>query len=235
MPDSTRIVVFAYNFPHKKTQDVLVRLWLEGFTVAHVLGADSVKLKIQPSSERSKIRHPVTIHPSVIAARMGVPFTVVPHNAPEAEELLRSIAPELGIVAGARILKPHIIKTFSKGIINFHPGLIPEARGLDALLWSILNGVPPGVTAHLIDERIDAGTVLIRQLVDVFEDDGLVDLSERLIDTQLEMLGSAIRCAVESGGTPLSPGSAYNRKMEPELEARAVAGVGEYVRRFRTC
>lgn len=234
MSRTLRIVVFAYNFPHKKTYDVLVRLKVEGYAVAHVLAADPVKLSIPPSSVRTKIRHPATVHPSVLADRLEIPYSVVPHNAPEAEALLRSLEPDLGIIAGARILKGHIIKTFARGVVNFHPGLIPEARGLDALLWSVLSDTPPGVTAHLIDEQIDAGTILIRQPIEVYEDDCLLDLSERLHDTQLEMLSPAIECALAGGGAALPPGSVYNRKMAPDQEAFAVAKVPEYVRRFKT-
>lgn len=234
LSQAASIVVFAYNFPHKKTYDILLRLLVEGYTVSHVLAADPVKLNIPPSSVRTKIRHPATVHPSVVARRFGIPYSVVPHNSPEAEQLLRSLAPELGIIAGARILKGHIIRTFGCGIINFHPGLIPEARGLDALLWSILGDIPPGVTAHLIDEQIDAGTILIRQPMEVYEDDGVFDLTERLHDLQLEMLRPAIEGALAGKGTPVPPGSLYNRKMAPEQEAQALAKVPEYVRRFKT-
>lgn len=234
VPQTASIVVFAYNFPHKKTYDMLLRLLVEGYAVTHVLAADPVKLSIPPSSVRTKIRHPATVHPSAVARRFGIPYSVVPHNAPEAEELLRSLAPDLGIITGARILKAHIIRRFSRGIVNFHPGLIPEARGLDALLWSILGDIPPGVTAHLIDEQIDAGRILIRQPMEVHEDDSIFDLSERLHDLQLEMLRPAIEAALAGEGTPLPPGSVYNRKMPPEQEAQALAKVPEYVRRFKT-
>ena len=52
MTDS--VVVLAYNFPHRKTQDFLFRLFAEGVSVGHVLAADPVKLKVhQVQSVRS--------------------------------------------------------------------------------------------------------------------------------------------------------------------------------------
>ena len=54
------------------------------------------------------------------------------------------------------------IKGLSKGIINFHPGLIPEARGLDTPQWCIYDGIPLGVTSHFIDSKVDAGRIIER-------------------------------------------------------------------------
>lgn len=142
------LVVFAYNFPHKKTQDVLVQLYLHGYRKVVVLAQDYEPLKVSGPAIRTKIRHRALLPPPAVAQSLGYAFHVVHHNSPEAVALLREFGPELGVIAGARILKKEVIVAFSIGIINLHPGLIPEARGLDALLWSILKDVPPGTTAH---------------------------------------------------------------------------------------
>lgn len=36
-------------------------------------------------------------------------------------------------------------------IINAHPGYIPVVRGLDSLKWAIVEGLPIGVTTHLLE------------------------------------------------------------------------------------
>ena len=226
------LVVFAYNFPHKKTQDILLHLFVHGYEVGLILAANPVKLNIPPHTIRTKIRHSALLHPQQISKRIGANYIVLPHNSREAEELLQQINPELGIIAGARILKNHIISKFSIGIINLHPGLIPEARGLDAMLWSIYKDIPLGVTAHLIDERIDAGRILLKETIPIYEDDTLLDLSERLYEKQLEMLVPAINSAYEGNFTLVSSQNPYNRKMPAELEQEVVNKLRDYIACF---
>lgn len=228
-----KLAVFAYNFPHKKTQDFLIRLFLEGYKIELVIASDPVKLKVPPPSIRTKLRHSALLPPKLVAERIGARYYVLPHNSPQAVEIVRTSGIDLGIIAGARILKKPIIDAFKIGIINFHPGLIPEARGLDAMLWSIYRDIPLGVTAHLIDEHIDAGTILIKQRIPLYPDDTLLDLSERLYETQLNMLKPAIEKALKGEGIQVDPlASSYNRKMPPDLEQVVLNKLPEYLRRM---
>lgn len=165
MTPSPRIALFAYNFPHKKTQDFLFRLLLEKFNVAAILAADPVKLNIPPSTIRTKLRPAALVHPRQIAERFDIPYYVIPHNDPGISQIVEQHALDLAVISGARILKEATIDLFPKGVINFHPGLVPEARGLDAMLWSIHGDIPLGITAHLIDKKIDAGTILFKRTI----------------------------------------------------------------------
>jgi len=221
MTDS--VVVLAYNFPHRKTQDFLFRLFAEGVSVGHVLAADPVKLNVAPSSIRSKLRHGALIEPAKVAKAIGAHYHVVPHQGNQINDLLDAIKPTIGVISGARILKRPVIDRFSTGIINFHPGLIPEVRGLDALFWSISKNVPLGVTSHLIDHQVDAGRLLERREIPLFTDDTIFDLSERLYETQIDMLVAAIERARTGEWEEINyEASGYNRKMPAEREAEIV-------------
>ncbi len=231
LPKDVPIVVFAYDFPHRKTQDFLFHLKVKGYRVQLVLGAPKRKLKIPPPSIRSKIRHQSLLHPAEIASAVGDPYQVVGRNGEQVPRLLQEYQVELGVIAGARILKPHVIQTVPRGIINFHPGLIPEARGLDAVLWSILEDVPLGVTAHLIDERVDAGTILLKRIIPIYPDDTLLDLTERVHELQLEILDEALERAVAGEGELVEYADSYHRKMPPELEKQVLEIVPTYVAR----
>ena len=230
MEDS--VVVLSYNFPHRKTQDFLFRLFAEGIRVEHVLAADPVKLNIPPSSIRSKLRHGALIDPAKVAKAIGANYHVVPHQGDQVDALLDEIKPAIGVISGARILKRPVIDRFSTGIINFHPGLIPEVRGLDALFWSICKDVPLGVTSHLIDHRVDAGRILERREISLATEDTLFDLSERLYETQVEMLVSAIGRACKGEWEQINyEATEYNRKMPIELEAGIVELLPAYLER----
>jgi len=185
-----KIALFAYDFPHRKTQDFMVRLYLERINVAWVFAAPWRKLPIPEPQLRSTIRHTGLVHPHDVAGRLRIPYTVMCHE--DVHNIMRSLDVDLGIIAGARILPQHIIDAFPAGILNFHPGLLPHARGLGALWTSLLNNIPLAVTAHLIDEYVDKGTIISAEEIQRFPDDTLFDLSERLHETQLAMLAPTI-------------------------------------------
>ncbi len=227
-----RIAVFAYNFPHKKTQDFLFRLFLEKFNVVAILAADPVKLNIPASTIRTKLRPTALVHPKKIAERFNVPFYAVSHNDIEISSIVKKHEIDLAIISGARILKEATINLFPMGVINFHPGLVPEARGLDAMLWSIYGDIPLGVTAHLIDKKIDAGKILVKQSIALHPDDTLLDLSERLNDTQIEMIAPAIQMALSGKGEFVDPNTNYNRKMPPEIEVTIDDLLPSYLQRM---
>lgn len=226
------VVVFAYNFPHRKTQDVLLCLRAANIEVAAVLAADRVDTGVAPSSVRTRTRGGWTAHPDQVARALGIRFHVMPHRGPEIERFLHGLQPSLGVIAGARILSSDVIDRFSIGVLNLHPGLVPEVRGLDSLLWAVQTDQPLGVTAHLIDERVDAGRVILRREIGIVPDDSVFDLSERLYGAQLEILPAAIELAragswVALGDLPPSLG-----KMPPELEDETLRRVPGYVVRF---
>jgi folate-dependent phosphoribosylglycinamide formyltransferase PurN len=219
--DVVNLAVFAYNFPHKKTQDFLFRLFADGIKPTVVLAANPIKLSIPESVLRVKPRHVDLIHPSIICRQMGIEYAIVEHNSEECRVLLNSLSIDIGLISGARILKKAIIDSVTKGIINLHPGLLPEVRGLDALQWAIHEGHPFGVTAHVIDERIDVGFIIQKKVVTEYADDTLVEVSLRLQETQTTMITEAIRL-LERG--PLGNlervgrDTILHRKMPPELE-----------------
>lgn len=217
-----RLAVFAYNFPHRKTQDFLLRLFLEKVDVALILAADPVNLGIPQASVRMKVRGGGgLIHPRIIAERLGWRYEVVEHNSGCTIELLREERIDVAVISGARILKANVIEAVPGGVINFHPGLLPEGRGLDAMQWAIYEDRPIGVTAHLIDSRVDAGLVLLKREIAVQLDDTVFDLSQRLMDVQSDMLPEAL-VKLAQGTTDLESVGRGNlhRKMPPEIEAQ---------------
>lgn len=227
-----KIAVFAYNFPHKKTQDFLLRMFLEGIKIDCIFAADPVELNIPKSTIRSKIRSSECVHPRKIAERLGIDYFVMPHDSKELINLAKARDINFAVITGARVLKSEIIKAFPLGILNFHPGLIPEARGLDAMLWSIYKDVPLGVTAHLIDEKVDAGLIISKEIIKIYKDDSIFDLSERLYEKQINMLVPAIFLALEKKYIATEISVPYNRKMSPEIEREVSNILPEYIKKI---
>ena len=98
----------------------------------------------------------------------------------------------MGIVAGARIINKSVIDKFKIGILNIHRGLLPENRGLDTIKWAVLKNLKQGITAHLINEKIDLGFMILKKEIKIFQDDSLIAINERLQNAELELLIKSI-------------------------------------------
>lgn len=103
-------------------------------------------------------------------------------NAPDSIARLREWSPDLIIFTGGNILRKELLELPRLGVLNVHLGLLPEIRGMSSPEWSLLNGVPVGVTLHYIDQGIDTGPILQRsEFPDAAGCESLSDLRNRLI------------------------------------------------------
>ncbi|MBN2336880.1 hypothetical protein JXL21_15095 [Candidatus Bathyarchaeota archaeon] len=101
-----------------------------------------------------------------------VPRYKVPHhNKRQCRELLEELKPDLGVLGGTRILRKRILQIPPDGMLNSHPGLLPEVRGSASAAWSIYYDVPIGSTCHFIDPDIDTGDIVARRVIPVHRGD----------------------------------------------------------------
>ena len=71
------------------------------------------------------------------------------------EEITLGIQADIGC-----ILKPSSINLFRDGIINFHPGDLPNYRGCSAPEWQLFEGNEVICSCHYIDHGIDTGNII---------------------------------------------------------------------------
>jgi phosphoribosylglycinamide formyltransferase-1 len=187
-----KICVFAYNFPHKKTQEGLYKLFQNDVKISHVILSDFEKLNIPTPKFRVGLKNMLYDDPKEICNRLNLNYSVTPHNSDDCEKFLNNEKFDLGIILGSRILNKKIINKFKIGILNMHPGLLPENRGLDNIKWGIINNIKQGVTTHLINEKIDLGVLVEKKTIDVFTDDTLIDIFLRIQNMELNMMISSI-------------------------------------------
>lgn len=233
-----KTVLFAYNFPHKKTQDFLNRLLLINQLPDLIIAADPVALSFPKQTIRISARHADLVHPRELAERFDIPYVVAAHNDAGTVDILREHDIERGIISGARILKEHIVDAVPGGIINFHPALLPEARGLDTVKWCIYHGIPLGVTAHFIDPRIDAGQLIQRMPMQVYADDTYIDLSLRITELQTQMIPDVL-AAVEGKMPSDFPAidvdkGMYNPPIDEDVEVFVQERFPDYLVKFKT-
>jgi methionyl-tRNA formyltransferase len=63
------------------------------------------------------------------------------------------------------ILNNEVLDLFPQKAINLHMSMLPCSRGAHPNFWSIAEGMPSGVTIHLLDEGLDTGNILIQREV----------------------------------------------------------------------
>jgi len=222
MLSNLKIGVFAYNWPHYKSQSGIFNLCFSGFKPEIAFCADPVELKFYRSKKRIGPKDLYVHNTRDLCDYFKIKNIVIKHNSTDCENIIRDMNLDVGVILGARILKEHIINAFNIGIINMHPGILPENRGLDNLKWAIIKGLKQGVTTHLVDANIDRGRMIDRQEISVYKDDTLVDIHMRLQSKEQEMLIDALKHLDVSRSVEdlplLSHGKNYHRSVPPEIE-----------------
>jgi phosphoribosylglycinamide formyltransferase-1 len=231
---SLKYVLFAYDFPHTKTKDFILLMKKLGYDISCIIAAPKVQLNLPESKIRTSVKSSEYFHPKCISKMLDIPYYVAPHNSNKSLKLLKKQGADVGVIGGARIISEKIIDTFSYGVINFHPGIIPENRGLDNLKWAIHLDIQQGVTAHFIDKRVDAGRIILKNQVPIYLDDTLFDTQQRLYETQLKLakptFDKIIGKKIED--FPLVRGGEVRSMMPNELEKDILKKFEKYKKKY---
>lgn len=102
----------------------------------------------------------------------SIPRYKVPHhNKNQCRVLMEELKPDLGVLGGTRIIRKRILEIPPDGMLNSHPGLLPEVRGSASPAWSVYYDIPIGSTCHFIDPKIDTGDIVIKRKIPVHRGD----------------------------------------------------------------
>lgn len=74
-------------------------------------------------------------------------------------EIIEKINPEYIVFGGQGIVKEPLLST--RKPLNIHPGILPDFKGLDPVLWTALAKKTFGATVQIMSEGIDEGDILI--------------------------------------------------------------------------
>jgi methionyl-tRNA formyltransferase len=131
--------------------------------------------------------------PSTLARTAGIPVVKVDNiNSAEAVAALRGWGADVAIYTGGGIVRKALLDALPGGILNAHLGLLPRVRGMSSPEWSLLLGVPLGVTIHLMDTGIDTGPLLLERRLPDPPPASLADARARLVALGVEGLLQAI-------------------------------------------
>lgn len=95
---------------------------------------------------------------------------------------LKTLEPDvICVVAYGKILPKEILDIPQYGCINVHASLLPQYRGAAPVQWSVLNGDKiTGVTTMYMDVGMDTGDMILKQEVEIGEDETTGELWDRL-------------------------------------------------------
>ena len=129
----------------------------------------------------------------VVAKRFGIPTWALSHKGMEREEFdhlldlaLREHDVQLVALAGyMRLLSPEFIRKWEGRILNIHPSLLPDYKGLDTHRRALDAGeVWVGCSVHLVTDELDGGPVLAQARVRVRERETVEQLAERVLQEE---------------------------------------------------
>lgn len=193
-----KIGVITYNAPHRKTQDLLLRL-----LGVEKMNPEDIIVYIFPYGRHiSEILNPLyphrpkTAHVNTedLCSFLGLQYIHTTDYKKMQENACQCLVSRF-LIAGAGIIPKEAIG--SVPIINAHPGYLPNVRGLDALKWAIYQGHPIGVTTHTISSFIDCGGYEIeKEIIDVRYHDTFYHVAERVYDTEIKLLARAAKMPI---------------------------------------
>lgn len=100
------------------------------------------------------------------------------------------------LIGYMRILSPWFVRKYKNRIINIHPSLLPKyAGGMDKDVHAeVLKNKEKitGATLHFVDERVDAGPIIMQKAVEIEENETVDSLKEKVQKAEQEIIIKAI-------------------------------------------
>lgn len=118
------------------------------------------------------------------------------------EEIRRLNPDVICVVAYGKLLPKKILDIPRYGCINVHASLLPKYRGAAPIQWAVLNGdKKTGVTTMYMDTGMDTGDVILKEEVEIGEEETTGELWDRLTKIGGELLVKTLQ-QVEKGVAP---------------------------------
>jgi len=146
------------------------------------------------------------------AREAAIPTAVVDHRqfGEDREAFERALDAELAAhridlvcLAGfMRLLTPWLVTRWSGRMLNIHPALLPQFKGLHTHRRAIEAGVKRhGTTVHFVSLEMDSGPIILQDWVPVGEEDTEDILAKRVLEVEHRIYPQALRLVAEGRAT----------------------------------
>jgi phosphoribosylglycinamide formyltransferase 1 len=138
------------------------------------------------------------------ARSCGIPTAVIDHTTfggdretfeQALDRELREQRIDLVCLAGfMRLLTPWFVNRWSGRMLNIHPSLLPQFKGLHTHRRALEAGVKRhGATVHFVVPEMDAGPIVIQDSVAVHDNDTEETLAARVLELEHQIYPRALR------------------------------------------
>lgn len=144
----------------------------------------------------------------------GIDAVVLPHQEYDSREafdgaLIKVIErhePDLVVLAGfMRILSPLFVHRFHGRLLNIHPSLLPDYRGLNTHARVLADGCEEhGVSVHFVTDELDGGPVVMQAALKLCQGDSEARVIEKIHAREHLIYPIAVRWFLE-GRLQLGP------------------------------
>lgn len=118
---------------------------------------------------------------------------------------IKALEADLFVVVAFRILPPEVFTLPPKGTVNLHASLLPKYRGAAPINWAIINGErETGVTTIFIQEKVDAGNIILQKKVAIGDTETARELHDRLAEIGSDLLSQTLDL-IDRGEAPGKP------------------------------
>ena len=126
-------------------------------------------------------------------------------------EEMKALKPDIiCVVAYGKILPKEILDIPENGCINVHGSLLPKYRGAAPIQWAILNGdKTTGITTMYMDEGMDTGDMILKEEVEINENETTGELWNRLALIGGNLLVKTLELIEENKAPRIKQGEDY--------------------------
>jgi methionyl-tRNA formyltransferase len=128
-----------------------------------------------------------------------------------------------------QIFPPALVRTVR--CVNVHPGYNPHNRGWYPHVFSMLNGLPAGITIHEMDERLDHGPIIAQRQCAIYSWDTSESVYEALMQLETELVlewFQRIRDGQYEAQSPAGEGNLHSKKNYEALKHLDLDRVGRF-------
>jgi phosphoribosylglycinamide formyltransferase-1 len=101
-----------------------------------------------------------------------------------------------------RLLTPYFVRRWSGRMLNIHPALLPQFKGLHTHRRALAASVKEhGATVHFVVPEMDSGPIIAQEAVPVLEGDTEEILARRVLEAEHRLYPPALRMVAEGRAT----------------------------------
>ena len=117
----------------------------------------------------------------------------------ELQTVLEQNRIEIVCLAGfMRILTADFVAKWQGRMLNIHPALLPQFKGLDTHKRALAAGAKQhGATVHFVVPEMDSGPVVVQEALDIDADDTEASLAARVLEVEHRIYPQALKLLVE--------------------------------------